>query len=385
MNHIWDDCGVSISKDHYYAGSMIFEMDEVNYFESDDNSSISSHDDSSCNSFTYSERADGSIIIHMDEINTYGDISDNNCSLSSQESDLDEEQNLADEIFDDIEMIVTGCTSESSRAELDIMYKRALERAMNKTQEVWNAVTMLIAPCYCLYYLFSGHWLSIAHIENYRLDSVLESYDSSFSSGKLDFLGGNHGCIQSSIFPNLHALPPLSVIAIIAGMVLHAPASITYHLLCAYRIPAGPQRIDHWSRRLDQAMIHVISILWSFGSSGNWKYTLLSILLNVDSIYGLYQRPFCPRKIVRRFAIALIVQSLPLFVSGDGFLTAQLILIFAASGWLFTRYPLGGYSHGMFHIVIAFAPPLFLAASTQLPNMQSQIRFAAACAVSNVR
>jgi len=76
------------------------------------------------------------------------------------------------------------------------------------------------------------------------------------------------------------------------------------------------------------------------------------------------------------------MQSMPLFTSGDGLLSAQLLLIFVVSGWLFARYPLGGYSHGMFHIVIALAPPLVLAASTKLPAVEHQLRFAAACAFS---
>lgn len=375
MNHLWNDCGVSVRSDHNYAGSMVVIMDDINFcgIVSDDNSSLSSQDDSSQSTFTFSECADRSIIIHMDEC--YGDISDDNRSLSSKEY---EDQNFAD----DIEMIVTGCTSQSSTGpkfhdDLDVISKRALERGMNTTQEVWNAITMLIAPCYCIYYLLSGSWLSAAHLEKY---SVLESFEPSLS-----FAGAHVGCIQSSFFPNFHALPPSTVIAIVTGMVLHAPASIIYHLLCAFKIPQGPARINHWSRRLDQAMIHVISILWSFASSGNGRYTLLSMVINLDSIYGLYQRQFCPRKIVRRFAMALIIQTLPIFLKGDGPLSVKLILIFITSGWLFTRYPLGGYSHGMFHIVIAFAPPLVLAASTQLPVAQDQIRFAAECALSKTR
>ena len=352
---------------------------------SDENSSLSSQENSISDSVGSSDgllnenHISGSIIIYMDEINNY-----DNCSFTSQKNSYhDEECNLADEIFDDVELIVTGCLSESSTAfkfqeELEIMSKRALERAMNTNQEVWNAVTMLIAPCYCLYYLLSGHWLTSADIAIIRIESLDPSY--SFNS-----FNGNIGCIQSSIFPKFHALPPLTVMAIIVGMVLHAPVSITYHLLCAFKIPQGPQRINHWSRRLDQAMIHVISILWSFGSSGNWKYALLSMMFNVDSIYGLYQRPFCPKKIARRFGVAMIMQSLPLFTSGDCFLIAQLLTIFAVSGWLFTRYPFGGYSHGMFHIVIALAPPLVLAASAKLPSGQDQILYAGKCALSNLR
>jgi len=163
---------------------------------------------------------------------------------SEEDSELDEENNLADELLDDIEMIVTACTSKGSQEELDTISKRALERAMNSTQEVWNAVTMLIAPCYSLYYLLSGSWLSSAHIENYRINSMTDSLNPMLLSGN-DFLSGSVGCIQSSMFPNFHALPPLTVIAIVSGMVLHAPACIIYHLLCAFKIPQGAERIDH--------------------------------------------------------------------------------------------------------------------------------------------
>jgi len=74
MNDYWNDCGASIRLENNYSASMIFEMEEINYFgiAKDDHSSLSQDD----SSITYSKGADGSIIIHMDEINNYGDISD---------------------------------------------------------------------------------------------------------------------------------------------------------------------------------------------------------------------------------------------------------------------------------------------------------------------
>jgi hypothetical protein len=292
-------------------------------------------------------------------------------SLSSEETSVSEEEDLTSEdIFDDVDVQLTLRRSSSndtlsqvssistSQEDLDAISKRASKRAMNTEQEVWNAITMLIAPCYCLYFVLSGKWLTAADLE-------------ALSTSDTNNISRYHGCIPK---------PPLTVIAIVLGIVLHTPASVLYHVLCAFKIPQGPMRINHWSRRLDQAMIHVVSIFWSFGSSGQWTYTLLSMIFNVDSIIGLYRRPFCPRKIFYRFGVALTIQTLPLFINGRPDHIIRLLAIYIASGLMFTKYPLGGYSHGMFHILIAFAPPLVLVASVQLPSVQNELRIAATCA-----
>jgi hypothetical protein len=54
------------------------------------------------------------------------------------------------------------------------------------------------------------------------------------------------------------------------------------------------------------------------------------------------------------------------------------------SVWLFVRYPLGGWSHSAFHLVIALVPPLIMEAACQLPTSQAAIRMAAKCAATKL-
>merc|ERR1719223_2040775 len=90
-------------------------------------------------------------------------------------------------------------------------------------------------------------------------------------------------------FPNMHSMPPLATLSVVLGYLIHSPCSIYYHLLCAFKLPPGPKRLDHWSRRLDQAMIHIIGLFITFGQSGNLNYSLVSLVFNVDSFYRLFQ------------------------------------------------------------------------------------------------
>jgi hypothetical protein len=58
--------------------------------------------------------------------------------------------------------------------------------------------------------------------------------------------------------------------------------------------------------------------------------------------------------------------------------------IIAVSVWLFVRYPLGGWSHSAFHLVIALLPPLIMEAACHLPTSQAAIRMAAKCAATKL-
>lgn len=49
---------------------------------------------------------------------------------------------------------------------------------------------------------------------------------------------------------------------------------------------------------------------------------------------------------------------------------------------LFVKYPFGGWSHGLFHLILAFLPHLAMKAAVALEPSQHQILLAAKCAAS---
>ena len=61
----------------------------------------------------------------------------------------------------------------------------------------------------------------------------------------------------------------------------------------------------------------------------------------------------------------------------------KLVFIFMLSGWFFIAYPIGGYSHAMFHVVIAFLPNVIMKSACKLEVSREQIELAARCAVQS--
>ena len=262
------------------------------------------------------------------------------------------------------------CLSEEDIA----VDKYMARRQMTPAQEKMNALTVIPNVVYCFYFLLSGAWLDYEAIEEAREEiasgnKFVEDFDPSTM------------CISSKFFPNLHSLPPLPVVAAATGVVLHAPFSFIYHWIYAHRLPAGLVKMNHWSRRMDQAMIHVISAAWAYSTSGNVYYFLANLAFNVDCILRQFESSVRPKRNQARITISCIAYMIPYFNRGEILLLLQLAAIYGLSGWLFAAYPIGGWSHSAFHLVIALAPPLVFAAALQLPTSQQRIQIAAQCAV----
>jgi len=68
-------------------------------------------------------------------------------------------------------------------------------------------------------------------------------------------------------------------------------------------------------------------------------------------------------------------------MKGDLLSFSKLGVLFALGGWLFGQYPIGGWSHSAFHVVMAFVPPIIFAFALKLPASQTQLYIAAQCAV----
>lgn len=272
-----------------------------------------------------------------------------------------------------------------------ILAKRAKAREMTPSQEMWNVVTMIPCPVYFTFFILAGCWLKDEDVQQMRENILTDPYMELKHQGGDEYWSITsvlHGlffnddrCINMPSLPHLHALPPAPLFVAALGATLHAPCSMLYHSLCACYLPSGPQRMDHWSRRLDQAMIHFVSICWCYGSSGNKDFHIAAALFNIDSMYRLFQKTYRPRSLLIRMALAFVLPAFPFLVRGEILSFGKLMLIYAASFWLFSKYPFGGWSHGTFHCVLLFAVPIMIHGSLSLERSQEQLRNAATCAI----
>lgn len=268
---------------------------------------------------------------------------------------------------DEEEAVLYKSLSKNNSKDLshrEIIKERAKKREMNSSQEIWNAVTMLVAPAMCLYFIFSGAW--------YRYESFSEE-DLDWSVNEMD-----EGCIN---FSKMHAMPPDTTIMIAIGYLIHSPVSILYHLLCAFKLPFGAKRLDHWSRRLDQTMIHVMSAFICFGTSGSIRYFILAMVFAVDSGYRLFQPLYRPTGCLVRMTICFLLPVLPAFAFGYYVEAMTCLIIYGFTGWIFTNYPFGGYSHGIFHLVAALSAPVQLHLSTKTAVGKIALATAAKCSL----
>lgn len=277
-------------------------------------------------------------------------------------------------------------------------------RTMTPLQERMNGFTMLVGAFYGSYYCLSGTWLwdNIDQVDLLALSSSSISPD----------------CGTSWLLQNLHATPPLPMIFIALGLVAHAPISFIYHWHYCTTLPPGKARFDHWSRKLDQAFIHVASAFVSYGTSGRWDFFAANVIFNaycawctlVSTTVSIFmeismkiritspcKHNYCSQTIHIFFALIITMQATPvktqlcillsMFFNTspllqrddmDTFLLAWFVI--GPAVWLFATYPIRGWSHAAFHLTIALLVPILMEAAGELPASQEQIAKAAHCA-----
>ena len=257
-------------------------------------------------------------------------------------------------------------------------------REMTPLQERWNAITMIPPPVFCICFLLSGNWISKQLLSD-AIKSLLEQKEISFEEVTATFDDdptcfdwSNMPVFGSLLFRYIYAMPPLPLIAITLGVVAHAPFSFLYHWKYSHALSPS-KRSQHWSRRMDQSMIHVSSALTSFGTSGSWDFFLVNVLFNPDSIIRQFQPTVIPRRNQGRLGVAIIAWALPILKRGDWDMFFAVLLTLAIGFFLFIKYPIGGWSHAAFHLTLLPLMPLVLTVAMELPAAQGPLRDAAHC------
>lgn len=286
-------------------------------------------------------------------------------------------------IFEGLELVLDGAQAIENTIECHLS-EYMKKREMTSAQEQANAITILPNVVYCLYFLLSGSWLS---------DDRIEASGNMEEIQWLD-LGGNvpakssffsKRCLASSLFPHLYATPPLPLIAIAFGICIHAPFSMIYHWEYARKLPPGFSRINHWSRRFDHAFIHVCTTFLSYGTTGRQDVFWVNLIYNLDCVYRQFEKKVQPGRNKIRILIALFGFTLPMLSHGDieHFISIWVILV--VSGWFFVSYPIGGWSHAAFHLILCFLPPVLMHTALHLPAAEVAFEVATKCAMLSTK
>jgi hypothetical protein len=271
------------------------------------------------------------------------------------------------------------------------------KREMTPTQERWNAITMLPSAMYCLYFLVTAQWLTQETIIQITTsDATATSHWNATTSSVVDvpqewtamqminqWLGseGADGCLDGSRWWHfgMPAFPPLTVLAIALGICLHAPFSFLYHWTFAHRLPPTA-RSQHWSRRMDQSMIHVCSTCLSYAVTGSWIYLLINCIYNADCCRRQFRPIVRPKLNQIRIFVSMLAYTVPLLVRGEWDTFLHLWAVLGCSGWFFVQYPVGGWSHAVFHVLLIGVPPLLFQTATLVAVAEPQLQHAATCA-----
>lgn len=244
----------------------------------------------------------------------------------------------------------------------DDPYDFSGKRAMTTFQEKINAFTILLSPLCCLCAIMSGNWISDA-----TLGLVGMERDASFCISC-------NGLFAIDRFFFLKNLLPLPMLVVLVGAILHAPFSFCYHWCCATCLAPGHERIDHVSRRLDNILIHVCSAMWSYGTSGSLCYTLFCTIYNLDCAWRHCEKKIIPERNQRRITIAIVFYITPALFTGSQHIFPKVFAIICVSLWLFVTYPIGGYSHAAFHVVISLLPYYMLLIASNLRISEEQMQ-----------
>jgi hypothetical protein len=119
-----------------------------------------------------------------------------------------------------------------------------------------------------------------------------------------------------------------------------------------------PNRIDNNMRRLDQSLIHINGVIYSYVlSQRNSIYTIINSIFNVISIYKIWLPKYSnDGKRWKEVRKSIILYLIPLLIRGDIFNFGLSLLYITLGGICF--HPainftiLNGWGHSIFHLYL---------------------------------
>lgn len=82
-----------------------------------------------------------------------------------------------------------------------------------------------------------------------------------------------------------------------------------------------------------------------------------------------------------RILVSILAYTIPFLHRGDTDTFLLVWLILSAAFWLFSSYPIRGWSHTAFHVVAALVIPILMDSAGELVASHGQITKAAQCAI----
>lgn len=79
--------------------------------------------------------------------------------------------------------------------------------------------------------------------------------------------------------------------------------------------------------------------------------------------------------------MSILAYTIPILSHGDVLLFSRLWFIMLLAGWFFVRYPVGGWSHALFHLLMCGLPYFMMKVATDVSEESPAMHLAAQCAV----
>jgi len=290
---------------------------------------------------------------------------------------LESGQKIAKKFRNDYSQSPTPSESDSenhkpSRVNPEIS-KPIKNRDMNPLQEVTNGCTMVVSAIAIMYNLLSYDWLNVV-VKEVNAHPVDNNVERRSCGGMLSFLPLpvlGRGIVL--VWPI-----PVPILAIVAGVLIQVRFSFVYHTCYATRLN-GSKRIEHWSRRADFCCIHIATSLFSYALTVSFPYFLLSLVLTLESCYKQFEPVVNPRRNLFRVVLSILFYLVPAFINASSNQLCRLLVLYPIVTWLFVVYPLGLWSHSMFHLLIMLIPPILMEIVVELPSVQEEVALFSRC------
>lgn len=195
---------------------------------------------------------------------------------------------------------------------------------MTHTQELLNAISMLVPPVLFVYYYYHP-----------PVDCFWNQY----------------------------------TVVMVFFSLLHLPFSFFYHLFCF--LGCYPDRIDSRGRKLDQTFIHIASCSFSYSLSGDGLYTCgtaIAHLWFISKLWvpGPHDRPFERRM---NILVGILMYVLPMAWRGDVENTAVGVAVFTTCALLgLHNKRLGGNGHFLSHVLLGAFVHFLLLSAAKVPD-----------------